>query len=53
VIELDQDRDRFFSKKEFLKEAENNYAFMHLIEESIKNVRKVDKVIEHDLEEHF
>lgn len=50
---LDVDMEGYFSKYEFLKAAENSYSFINLVEESIKNVRKVDKMIEHDLEEHF
>ena len=53
IFNLDVDIEGYFSKHEFLKQAQESYSFLNLVEESIKNVRKVDKMIEHDLEEHF
>lgn len=43
----------YFSKQEFLQESREHAAFNNLIDESIKKIKKVDKLVENDLEEKF
>lgn len=47
------DRNGCFPKSEFLRASGRHSKFRNLVEESIKNIEKVDKIIENDLEEHF
>lgn len=42
-----------FRRDDFVKVARGHLKFKNTLEESIKNIRKVDKMIENDLEEHF
>lgn len=43
----------YFNKHEFQRESREHAAFYNLIDESIKKIRKVDKLVENDLEEKF
>lgn len=40
-------------KKELLKEIREHGGLRTLLDQGIKNIQKVDKIIENDLEEHF
>ena len=44
---------RQYLKAEFIEQNDLNQAFEHFVEQSIKALRMVDKMIEHDIEEHF
>ena len=51
--DVEMDGHGFMRKKDFLNATKNHLKFRNMLEESIKNIRKVDKMIENDLEEHF
>jgi hypothetical protein len=40
-------------KKEFLEVARKHFELKTLLDQSIKSIKKVDKMVENDLEEHF
>lgn len=43
----------YFNKNHFLQASVDHIQFRNLLDESIKNIRKVDKLVENDLDEHF
>lgn len=45
--------DGTLSREEIYEAASKNNVLRNLLEESVKNVKKVDKLIENDLEEPF
>ena len=45
--------DGMLSREELYQAASKNNVLRNLLEESVKNVKKVDKLIENDLEEPF
>ena len=51
--ECDLNGDGLLDKEELLKAASNNAFLLQLLDESIQNVKKVDQLIENDLEEPF
>ena len=51
--EADLDGNGLLDRAELYEASTKNQALRQLLEESIKNVKKVDKIIENDLEEPF
>ncbi|EGR29033.1 hypothetical protein IMG5_165020 [Ichthyophthirius multifiliis] len=49
----DLNKDGLLSKEELLQAATNNIYLLQLLDDSIQNVKKVDQLIENDLEEPF
>lgn len=52
-IFADKNGDGELDRDELFGAAKVNSTLKNLLEESIKSVKKVDKIIENDLEEHF
>ena len=53
VREFDINGDGELDKDEVLKAAQNNTTLRQLLEETIANVKRIDDIIENDLEEPF
>jgi Ca2+-binding EF-hand superfamily protein len=53
VLEQPVDRDGYFSKKIFLENFQHNLNVKNLLMDCVSSIKKVDKMIENDLEEHF
>ena len=51
--ECDIDKNGYFHKDEFTEVILENKDFRSMLVDSINNIRKVDKMIENDLAEHF
>lgn len=49
----DANGDGLLDREELYEAASKNNVLRNLLEESVKNVKKVDKLIENDLEEPF
>ena len=52
-MEQPVDRDGYFSKKIFLENFQHNLNVKNLLMDCVSSIKKVDKMIENDLEEHF
>jgi hypothetical protein len=53
IKEIDQDGDGELNKEELVKAARNNITLRQILEETFQNVRRIDDIIENDLEEPF
>ena len=53
VREFDSNGDGELDKEEVLKAAQHNTTLRQLLEETIANVKRIDDIIENDLEEPF
>lgn len=53
VVKVEIDKEGKMDKKKLLKEMRDNGNLKTLLDQSIKTIQKVDKIIENDLEEHF
>lgn len=51
--ECDTNGDGVLDKEELLEASKNNITLRQLLEESIRNVKDIDQMIENDLEEPF
>jgi hypothetical protein len=51
--EIDLNGDGELDKEELLLAAKNNSTLKSLLEETIANVKRIDNIIENDLEEPF
>lgn len=53
MYKIERDEEGYFDKREFYELAICHARFRNLLQANIKWIKKVDKLIENDLEEHF